>query len=67
MKHATLLRWITLDKIVGAGLVLALLLSMFIGENKDLQTSIASGLIGWLSRGAVEHGKDDVYGKENND
>ena len=58
------MRWMTVDKIVGAGLVLALILSLFTGGSKELQTSIASGLIGWMSRGAVEHGRDDAYGKK---
>ena len=60
MTGATFIRWLTVDKIVGAGLVLALILSLFTGGSKELQTSIASGLIGWMSRGAIEHGKDDV-------
>ena len=64
MTGATFLRWITVDKIVGAGLVLALILSLFTGGSRELQTSIASGLIGWMSRGAVEHGRDDAYGSK---
>ena len=51
---------LTVDKIVGAGLVLALILSLFTGASSELQTTIASGLVGWMSRGAIEHGKDDV-------
>ena len=58
------IRWLTVDKIVGAGLVLALILSLFTGGSKELQTSIASGLIGWMSRGAIEHGRDDAYGSK---
>lgn len=53
-------RYLTVDKIVGAGLVLALILSLFTGSSAELQTTIASGLVGWMSRGAIEHGKDDV-------
>lgn len=53
-------RYLTVDKIVGAGLVLALILSLFTGGSAELQTTIASGLVGWMSRGAIEHGKDDV-------
>ncbi len=63
MTGTAFIRWLTVDKIVGAGLVLALILSLFTGGSKELQTSIASGLIGWMSRGALEHGKDDVYAK----
>jgi len=54
------LRWLTVDKIVGAGLVLALILSLFTGGSSELQNSIASGLLGWMSRGVIEHGKDDA-------
>ncbi|SFB10786.1 hypothetical protein [Selenomonas ruminantium] len=63
MTGTAFIRWLTVDKIVGAGLVLALILSLFTGGSKELQTSIASGLIGWMSRGALEHGRDDAYAK----
>lgn len=53
---------ISTDMIVGAGLVIALLLSIGIGGNWELQTSLASGLTGYLGRSAVEqiNRKDDV-------
>ena len=60
MTGMAFIRWLTVDKIVGAGLVLALILSLFTGGSAELQTTIASGLVGWMSRGAIEHGKDDV-------
>lgn len=63
MRKAALLRWMTVDKIVGAGLVLALILSLFTGGSSELQNSIASGLLGWMSRGVIEHGRDDAYAK----
>ena len=45
---------ITTDVIVGAGLVTALILSIFIGGSTELQTTLASGLIGYLGRTALE-------------
>lgn len=47
---------ITTDLIVGTGLVLALLVSIFCGASSELQTTLASGLIGYMSRGYIEHG-----------
>ena len=47
---------ITTDVIVGAGLVLALLASIFCGASSELQTTLASGLVGFLGRSAMEHG-----------
>lgn len=48
--------------IVGAGLVIALLLSIDMGGSWELQTSLASGLTGYLGRSAVEqiNRKEDV-------
>ena len=45
---------ITTDVIVGAGLVLALILSIFAGGSTELQTTLASGLVGFLGRSALE-------------
>lgn len=45
---------INTDTIVGAGLVIALLLSIGMGGNWELQTSLASGLTGYLGRSAVD-------------
>lgn len=47
---------ITTDLIVGAGLVASLLSSIFCGASSELQTTLASGLIGYMSRGYMEHG-----------
>ena len=47
---------ITTDTIVGAGLVLALILSILFGSSAELQTTLASGLIGYLGRTAIEKG-----------
>lgn len=44
----------TTDTIVGAGLVTALILSIFIGGEAELQTTLASGLVGFLGRSALE-------------
>ena len=53
---------ISTDMVVGAGLVIALLLSIGMGGSWELQTSLASGLTGYLGRSAVEqiNRKDDV-------
>lgn len=45
---------ISTDMIVGAGLVIALLLSIGMGGSWELQTSLASGLTGYLGRSTVE-------------
>lgn len=44
----------TTDIIVGAGLVTALILSIFTGGSAELQTTLASGLVGFLGRSALE-------------
>ena len=46
---------ITTDLIVGSGLVLALLMSIGLGGGTELQTNIASGLVGFLGRAAIDH------------
>lgn len=53
---------INTDMIVGAGLVIALLLSIGMGGSWELQTSLASGLTGYLGRSAVDqiNRKEDV-------
>lgn len=48
------MKWQT-DWIVGAGLVMALLASIFMGGSVELQTTIGSGLIGYLGRVVQEH------------
>ena len=52
---------ITTDMIVGTGLIAALLAAIFFGS-QELQTSIASGLTGYLGRSTVEQisRKDEV-------
>ena len=45
---------ITTDIIVGSGLVTALILSIFTGGSTELQTTLASGLVGFLGRSALE-------------
>lgn len=51
--------WST-DKIVGTGLVISLMLSIVVGiwtgNGVELQTTIASGLIGFMGRVAMEKG-----------
>ena len=44
----------TTDTIVGTGLVTALILSIFTGGSTELQTTLASGLVGFLGRSALE-------------
>lgn len=51
---------ITTDMIVGTGLVVALLAAIFCGGSTELQTTIGSGLIGYLGRTAVEAKRDDT-------
>lgn len=46
---------ITTDMIVGTGLIIALLSAIFCGGSTELQTTLASGLIGYLGRTAIEH------------
>lgn len=43
------------DVIVGTGLVIVLLASIVIGSGTELQTTIASGLVGYMGRAAVDH------------
>lgn len=47
---------VTTDMIVGTGLVIALLAAIIFGGNAELQTTLGSGLIGYLGRTAIEHG-----------
>ena len=53
---------INTDMIVGAGLIIALLMSIGMGGSWELQTSLASGLTGYLGRSAVDRfdRKDDL-------
>ena len=51
---------VTTDMIVGTGLVIALLAAIFCGGSTELQTTLGSGLIGYLGRTAIENRKDDV-------
>ena len=50
------------DLIVGAGLVIALLASIFTGGSVELQSTIGSGLIGDLGRVVQEHKGLYIYG-----
>lgn len=53
---------ISTDMIVGTGLIIALLLSIGMDGSWELQTSLASGLTGYLGRSAVDRfdRKDDM-------
>lgn len=53
---------ITTDMIVGTGLVSALLATIFLGGSTELQTTLGSGLIGYLGRTAIDHGGGDAHG-----
>jgi hypothetical protein len=46
----------TTDKIIACGLVLALIMSLFLGGNEKLQNDIGIGLVGLLGRGLVDKG-----------
>ena len=50
---------VTTDMIVGTGLVMALLAAIFCGGSTEPQTTLGSGLIGYLGRTAIER-KDDL-------
>lgn len=50
---------VTTDMIVGTGLVIALLAAILFGGSAELQTTLGSGLIGYLGRTAIENRKDD--------
>lgn len=50
---------VTTDMIVGTGLIVALLAAIFCGGSTELQTTLGSGLIGYLGRTAIER-KDDM-------
>ncbi len=56
-----MLRDIPTDKIVSLGLISALILSIVLNGGSELSTNIASGLIGYLSKGYLEH--EDYVGK----
>lgn len=47
---------ITTDMIIGTGLVFALIIAVVNGTSTELQTTLGSGLIGYLGRTAIEHG-----------
>ena len=51
---------VTTDMIVGTGLVVVLLVAIFCGGSTELQTTLGSGLIGYLGRPATEGRKDDL-------
>lgn len=53
---------ITTDLIVGTGLVSALLVTIFLGGSTELQTTLSSGLIGYLGRTAIDHGGGGTHG-----
>ena len=46
--------FLTTDRIIAIGLVVALLASIFMGANQELQTNVAVGLIGYLGRVVTE-------------
>lgn len=47
----------SLDKVLGVGLVLTLLISLFLGYDATIQTNIISGLIGYMSKTVVQERK----------
>lgn len=42
------------DNLIGIGLIIALLLSLFMGT-EQLSMNIATGLIGYIGRGKLQH------------
>lgn len=60
----SVIHW-SIDKILGVGILLALYLSIVLGGDVNFQTTIASGLIGYIGRSMQEDiRKDDVYGRD---
>lgn len=51
------MKWTT-DFVVGIFLGCALICAIFAGGSSELQTTIASGLIGYMGRVATEKGKE---------
>nr|WP_304151048.1 hypothetical protein [Mitsuokella multacida] len=51
---------VTTDMIVGTGLIIALIAAILFGGSTELQTTLGSGLIGYLGRTAIEGRKEDV-------
>ena len=51
---------ITPDLVCSVGLVAALVLSIILGGSTELQTNIASGLIGFLGKTALQHEKGEA-------
>lgn len=51
---------LTTDLIIGVGLVIALLVSLFIDGSKDLQTNIACGLIGFMGKFRTSNERDEL-------
>lgn len=49
---------LTVDMVIGIGLVIALLVSIYNGGSTELQTNIASGLIGYLGKTTLTHVKE---------
>lgn len=49
---------VTTDLIVGTGLILALLAAIFAGGSTELQTTLGSGLVGYLGRAAIDTKKE---------
>ena len=47
---------LTTDLVVGTGLVIALLVAIVCDSSSELQTTLGSGLIGYLGRTAIDHG-----------
>ena len=51
--------WST-DKIIAIGLLIAFFASVVLGGDKDLQSLLAGGLLGFLSRNSTEAKKNNV-------
>lgn len=56
---ADFLKTVTLEAVVGTGLVVALFCSIFMGMN-ELSMSIASGLVGYIGHGKL-HNYDEKH------
>ena len=49
----SVIHW-SIDKVLGVGILLALYLSIWLGGDVNFQTTIASGLIGYIGRSIQE-------------
>lgn len=52
---------VTTDMIVGTGLVIALLAAILFDGSAELQTTLGSGLVGYLGRAAIDTSRKERF------